>query len=957
NGFSPMDQPAESIVTVSDQIKLQLAKAGNDIDIIGGLSDKELVTMTGDTGYAAAIEKTLKSADLPADESLIKEANEAMMKMDEVMAKGESLNEESVKYMLKNELEPTIDNVYKAVFSQTGYTEAQGNTGISDADWDTLLDQANKTVADSGRTDTVNALRDARWLLENDLPLTADNLNIKSTLDEMNLSLEKEEVLSRITEAVAEGVGPKDTYLAEGYSLGDVSRVAVNILQSATPADADRVIAAGRRLTVEQLSISIQYSTAGDTSELPREVSEFAEALGDKLPAEDIKAHRVLEETRLMMTREAGVSLLKRGISIDTTELSVLVDNLRELEKAYNSPYPGVPEEEAAEDTKALTAVNKWELYIKTNDCVSELKTLPAATLGQIQNIGEATLPEIRDTGRRLVSKLAAANERYEIMQTEVRRDLGDSLQKAFGNVDDILKDLGLEVSAQNQRAVRILAYNELSVTTESVLSMRETDIKVSGMLDRMTPGVVKGLIDRGENPLDLRLDQMIEKIEEIRSEMDATSDEEGFASFLWKAEHTGEITDEQREGFIGIYRLLHQVEKSDGAVIGQLMNQGADITLRNLMGAVRTRKHENREYTIDDDFGELEQTGETSLSITQQIEVAFQTTRARDARAAMTPSKLLQFESENEYLEMDPDHFAAAMESAPADEAEEAAYLKEKQTLLREAAMSEDRIYEILRRYDEPLTGATLSAFTSYLKDTNGPLKKIFGKDEDRRRVFSGIEDEGREATIGDILDDIIEEFGESVKAPEDMAKAQLKLAEIAENVLKSSLPAADSYIDVRSMRRAVTQLRMVSDMSQKRETYAVPIMVGDELGNLSLRIVRGKDEKGLVDIVFNTDTLGTVSASFKYEEGAVNGEVTSAKNATRELLSEHAGMLAQRVFEESGISATLSFGLSDAVNSRDVYGRVPGYEDTEADQRSEVSTRRLYGIARAFISALSEM
>ena len=47
---------------------------------------------------------------------------------------------------------------------------------------------------------------------------------------------------------------------------------------------------------------------------------------------------------------------------------------------------------------------------------------------------------------------------------TAPRSDMGDSIKKAFSNVDDILQDLQLDTSETNRRAVRILAYNNTDV-------------------------------------------------------------------------------------------------------------------------------------------------------------------------------------------------------------------------------------------------------------------------------------------------------------------------------------------------------------------------------------------------------------------------------------------------------------------------------------------------------------
>lgn len=948
NGFSPMDMGKE-IVTVADQIKLQLAKAGEDIDMMGGLSDSQIESMTGSIGYAKAIEASLSEADLPVSKDVVSEGAEALQKLSE-MPEG-TMSADAVKYMIKNELEPTIENVYKAVFSQTlGSTfKDSAHAAISDADWQALSDRVDEVIDASGRVDREEALNDARWLLEEGLPLTSSVLDLKKTLDEMELMIPEEEAVKRITEAVSEGSRPGQTYMAYGFSMHDIAAMAVDTINKATDTDADRVLAAGRSLTIESLRFSMNITSDA--------VSVSAEYSSVSASAEGIRAHKALQEARLLMTQEANLSLMKRGISIDTTDLATLVDKLDSLEKELNVPYPGVFEEAPDEETKAVSSsVNKWEMYITSNETIAEIRSLPAALLVNFDDVDKATLPDLQESGRQVAARYAAATERYDIMQTEVRKDLGDSLQKAFRNVDDILRDLDLEISAENQRAVRILAYNEQSITSDAVVAMRETDVRVSAMLRELTPGVVKELIDRGDNPLDLRVEQLVQKIGEIRSQMDSTSDEEGFASFLWKAEHANEITDEQRDSYIGIYRMLHQIEKTDGAVIGQLMLQGADITLRNLMGAVRTRKHENREYTVDDSFGELKETSGAALSITQQAEAAFMTQRSHDARMAMSPSKMGSFSSENEYLDMNPDQFAYAMEESAADETEEALYYSEKMNRMNEALASEDRIYRILRDFDIPITGANLEAMSSYMTDRNAAMRRLFGKNDNERRTFGSIENEGRQASISDILDDIIEEFGEAAKTPEDMAKAQKKLADIAENVMKTSLPVQNGSIDIRAMKSAAIQMRTLSDMAKRDETYAIPILVGDELGNLNLRIVRGKDdEKGLVDIVFNTDTVGSVGATFRYEDGGVNGEITSAKLATRELLSDHAGLLAQRISEESGLPATLSFGLSDAIEDGSFYDKDYGFENVK--ERSGISTQRLYGVARAFIKVLGEI
>ena len=91
-----------------------------------------------------------------------------------------------------------------------------------------------------------------------------------------------------------------------------------------------------------------------------------------------------------------------------------------------------------------------------------EISSYPIDLLGGFstkESIDQATLTDVKSAGENLLLKYQAAGERYETMQTEVRKDLGDSIKKAFENVDDILEDLGFEATESNERAVRILGY------------------------------------------------------------------------------------------------------------------------------------------------------------------------------------------------------------------------------------------------------------------------------------------------------------------------------------------------------------------------------------------------------------------------------------------------------------------------------------------------------------------
>ena len=161
-------------------------------------------------------------------------------------------------------------------------------------------------------------------------------------------------------------------------------------------------------------------------------------------------------------------------------------------------------------------------------------------------------------------------------------------------------------------------------------------------------------------------------------------------------------------------------------------------------------------------------------------------------------------------------------------------------------------------------------------LKDRNSVYRNL-------QRFASGDSQDISAKQISDLIGDLIEEYGEACKTPKEMADAQHKLEETAEKVMKNMLVEKDvTSIDVRGMKLVMTQIQALGQMGEQSETYNIPILVEDKLGNLSLKIVRGSEEKGLVDVALDMDESGAVSASFRYENGQISGDVAFEKDHT---------------------------------------------------------------------------
>lgn len=53
------------------------------------------------------------------------------------------------------------------------------------------------------------------------------------------------------------------------------------------------------------------------------------------------------------------------------------------------------------------------------------------------------------------------------------------------------------------------------------------------------------------------------------------------------------------------------------------------------------------------------------------------------------------------------------------------------------------------------------------------------------------------------------------------------------------------------------------------KKEQYSIPVLVGDKVTNVSLKIVRGVETKGIVDIMLESEMSGKIAATFQAERG----------------------------------------------------------------------------------------
>lgn len=927
------DDGYDVIVTETDKIKAVLAKAGVDISIYGDdLSREQLTDITGSQTEAAMLVNQMKAYDIPATDDNIKAGTDAIDRAKSIT----NISNETKAYLVRNNMNPTVSNVYKATYSSSQVQNYKQKVGITDNVkqlYEELKPQLKQILEEAHIDSSDENLNQCRWLIDEDIAVTPDNVLLANQIDGITAAGENvsSDFYARaVTEALAMGKKAADATMSQDGLTFDMAREVCDVLSEATAEDIVTLESDNMPVTIENLSKLIAARGKDGAASQASANKALDNQITDSREARLVTAQRKLEEARLSMTAEANLSLIKKGVSIDTEPIERVVELLKQQENKYYGALFGESSVEASDD--------RVRMYNNVCDIFNQMKQQPAYVL--TLESSDDTVYELYTAGKAMKQSLEAASG-YETLMTSPRADMGDSISKAFQNVDDILKELQIETSESNRRAVRILAYNSTNITEENIKQIKSIDEQVQRAFSDMTPAVTLEMIKRGISPLDMSMSDISDTARQIKSENHDERDEK-FSEFLWKLEKKNEISEEERDSYIGIYRLISQVEQSDGAVIGSLVNQGADITMKNLLTAVRVRGKSAMDYKVDDTFAGVDSVSR-GIKIDSQIESAYQANCLRDVLDTLSPEKM-EFVQDDSWLEMTPEQLRQAVYEADEDNTLSEQYATEQLRQFNQAVSVPENVYAFLEKYDVKTTAVNLMAASRLMKNPSEAVRNLWER--------------GDSATARALLDETLRRFSESVKNPKELAQAQETLADTAEHVMDSMIieDRHTGSIDLRQMKLLCSQLRIASNMS-RQENYIVPIETADGVTGMKLSIVRGEDKKGMVDIFLEDKKCGRVAAYFEAKENSVSAMIVTDDEQTKKLFEDNITMF------EAGISDGEQRVRIDVALEHDISAKESKMSDmksnTESDNETKkqldggesVQTTRLYHIAEQFI------
>ena len=302
------------------------------------------------------------------------------------------VTDEQLIYMVKNNMDLTIENLYTAKNSVNEQSPSQ-ELPLNSQVWNDIYPQVSGIIEAAGMTVSEQSLSGAQFMLQHELPITVDSLRLYMSVSSLNQrGLQEEQTEANISEQIALGNSPEQARI-NGSTLHEKAETLMEKLQQITMQSVDNAVLQGKALTISYLYNSSMRSLGTKKMGTPVNTGVEGASLSLSGAAQNgyasgsngtalstnpkaIAARRQLEEIRLAMTMEASFRLVKQDINIDAKPLTQIVEALRQQENNY---YENVV---SAHDLHDIP--EDVDLLKETLKETDELKNLPEYALGEM---------------------------------------------------------------------------------------------------------------------------------------------------------------------------------------------------------------------------------------------------------------------------------------------------------------------------------------------------------------------------------------------------------------------------------------------------------------------------------------------------------------------------------------------------------------------------------------------
>ncbi len=843
------------------------------------------------------------------------------------------ITDEQLIYMVKNNMDLTIGNLDVAKNSVNEQSPSRLQS-LDEQVWNDIYSQVTGIIEAAGMTVTEQSLSGARFMLQHELPITVDSLRLYMSVHALNQrGIQESQLEANIKEQIFLDNPPENARIS-GSTLHERAEQLVQKIQGITPHSIDNAVLQGKPLTISYLYNSsmrnvdvrrmrspVNTGVEGASLSLSASMQNGYQAEGAGTPLSTnpsaVAARRQLEEIRLSMTLEAATRLVRKDINIDAKPLSGIVEALREQENSYY---------ENMASTRDLHDIPEGlDLLKETLKETDTLKILPEYALGEMVRRPSITVGGLYETAARM--KATLAGNAYETMMTKPRKDMGDSITDAFQNVDAILEDLNLDKNRENQRAIRILAYNEMELNHENIVSVKTADAKVQQMFDTLTPQIVLNMIRENKNPLNMTIDGLNEEIMQ-QKEILGVTDEQRFSEFLYQMDRNNAISEEERRSFIGIYRLLDKIEKSHGKDIGAVIRNGQEVTLNNLFSADKSRKVSGMDVMVDENFGERLEVNVNERNILNQIETAYNQTLTGNILRHIRPETLKGIQG-LDYQNMSFEELSRIMKEGDngAGEAELAQNLAD---TMQEALTYEEDVEMMLEANDMPKTVTNILAAHQVMYGKDG----IFGMIHDLKNRLTK-ENRDKITEQESRMLDAIESKSDVIYSMETIRSV------ISETVHEQETDGMISSMDIQALKYLNAGMP-IAMRAVEEDVFQIPLVVDGKVNIMKVSILQDGSHAGEITATMDTPRYGALEAMIRVSGNQIEGYILTEEEMGQKMLEANELTL-RSVFAKMGIE----------IKDLRLDGTRPVLY-SEDSTREEIPTSKLYKVAKQLLTAI---
>jgi hypothetical protein len=495
-----------------------------------------------------------------------------------------------------------------------------------------------------------------------------------------------------------------------------------------------------------------------------------------------------------------------------------------------------------------------------------------------------------------------------------------------------------------------------MEINTENIDAIKEKDAQLQDVLAKMKPGSVLQMIREGINPLTISIDELQEILNGKNETIADTLDD--YSHFLAKLDRKGDILAEERSVYIGIYRLLRQIEKGESAAVGSLLNAEMNFSLGNLLTALRSTRRQGMEYAVNDDFGSISasKSHETLEASLEKLHQAMQP----DDDSRREPQK--ETSKGEDYPPSD--NGRAAMREIIAelklDENDEK-YLAGQLKDIRAIKGMEDEIIQTLLDSKQPITVNNLVAIASLMKKPGQLAGKAdeYAKETDLDKIFAGAKE--------DLIDNFTDE-DQAVTAYDNLQKVMTDIftkaatSEQATSLDVKELSSMCRQINLQAAMR-VARINVAGNETYREERYDIPVEIDGEITAVNLLLRHSFDTGGKVSCAMTSAAFGVVNAEFDVKNGIVQGHIAGNDAEGLKKLGAKAdnlyATLNDILINQAGDAANkigdIYFIQSNAPEASLLQRNENILTTEEQDERKDadkVSSKELYLVAKAFIT-----